>query len=625
MNELSKQKPMDLKLVAEGEVYSYTTTEGVSVNVDIGRLKGLVKVQGNQKPPTTGEVILWASELYTNQLNPYTNDCWLVNFKNGWQPVVAEKIRLRRASMRQDYGGFCQGWIDKDGVRHAPGIDATVTQDAIVGMWGKFLRGDRLPLVHETYMNEYNQGMAKMGKKLTHIQKVNRDQGIRLCYPEVCGTLYTNNEMQGQEALPKQTATPEAASRSERRKGIKSVDTEAKKQELMSEFTFKLSSEIIEKDFIFLGLAGMMDPPRSEAEEAVKLCKTAGIRPVMITGDHPVTAQAVAKRLGIIDGADTAITGRELAEIPLDEFEKQVEHLGVYARVAPEQKLRIVTALQDKNHYVAMTGDGVNDAPALKKANIGIAMGITGTDVSKQASDMILLDDNFATIVKAVREGRRIYDNILKFITYSLTSNAGTIWVVFLAPFLGLPLPLLPIQILWMNLLCDSLPGLALTTEPADTTIMRRAPRPYDEGVFSQGRGAFIFKFGLLIGITVLIFQAVALKADMPWQTMLFSALVFGRLAIAMAVRSEHDSLFQLGFLSNKPLVGAIFITFVLQLAVVYFPALNQVFKTEPLSLSELAITLFLAAVVLPAAELEKLYRRNTGVKTGTKNCQYES
>lgn len=386
-----------------------------------------------------------------------------------------------------------------------------------------------------------------------------------------------------------------------------------------------LSSEIIETDLIFLGLAGMMDPPRTEAEDAIKLCKAAGIRPIMITGDHPVTAQAVAKQLGIIDGSDTAITGRELAEIPIDEFEKQVEHLKVYARVAPEQKLKIVTALQDNNQFVAMTGDGVNDAPALKKANIGIAMGITGTDVSKQASDIILLDDNFATIVKAVREGRRIYGNILKFITYSLTSNAGTIWVVFLAPFFGLPLPLLPIQILWMNLLCDSLPGLALTAEPADTDIMRRAPRPFDEGVFSQGRGAFILKFGFIIGITVLVFQAVAVRSSMPWQTMLLSALVFGRLAVAMAVRSENDSLFRLGFLSNKPLAGAVFITLTLHLAVVYSPLLNQVFKTEPLSLSELATTLCLASVVLPVTELEKLYRRSNDVKTGTKSCQYES
>ena len=386
-----------------------------------------------------------------------------------------------------------------------------------------------------------------------------------------------------------------------------------------------MSSELIETNLIFLGLAGMMDPPRIEAKEAVALCKTAGIRPIMITGDHPVTAQAVAKKLGIIDGSDTVITGIKLAEIPFDEFENQVEHLGVYARVAPEQKLKIVRALQDKDQFVAMTGDGVNDAPALKKANIGIAMGITGTDVSKQAADIILLDDNFATIVKAVKEGRRIYDNILKFITYSLTSNAGTIWVVFLAPFIGLPLPLLPIHILWMNLLCDSLPGLALTAEPADTTIMKRAPRPFDEGVFSQGRGVFILKFGFIIGIIVLIFQALAVKSSMPWQTILFSALVFGRLAVAMAVRSESDSLLQTGLFSNKPLAGAILITFVLHMAIIYSPLLNQIFKTEPLTFGELAISLFLAAIILPIIELEKLYRRSLGLKTSAeKTCQNE-
>ncbi|MCP4716255.1 MAG: cation-translocating P-type ATPase [Deltaproteobacteria bacterium] len=386
-----------------------------------------------------------------------------------------------------------------------------------------------------------------------------------------------------------------------------------------------LSSEIIETDLIFLGLAGMMDPPRTEAEDAVKLCKAAGIKPIMITGDHPVTAQAIAKRLGISDGSETAITGRELAEIPFEEFEKQVKNLSVYARVEPEQKLKIVTSLQDKNQFVAMTGDGVNDAPALKKANIGIAMGITGTDVSKQASDIILLDDNFATIVKAVKEGRQIYDNILKFINYSLTSNAGTIWVVLLAPFFGLPLPLLPIQILWMNLLCDSLPGLALTAESANTNVMKRAPRPFNEGIFSQGRGAFILKFGFIIGITMLVLQTVAIRFSMPWQTMLFSALVFGRLAVAMAVRSENESLFRLGLLSNKPLAGAILLTLALHLAVVYSPSLNQIFMTEPLSLKELAISLCLAAVVLPLTELEKLFKRNKDIKAGMKICQNEA
>ena len=372
-----------------------------------------------------------------------------------------------------------------------------------------------------------------------------------------------------------------------------------------------ISPENVETGLTILGFAGMMDPPREEAKKAVALCKTAGIRPVMITGDHPITARTIAKRLGILDDDSKAITtGRELDKLPLEDFEKRVEHIRVYARVAPEQKLKIVKALQDKGQFIAMTGDGVNDAPAIKRANIGVAMGITGTEVAKEASSMILLDDNFATIVNAVKEGRRIYDNILKFIIYSMTSNAGTLWAIFLAPFFGLPLPLIPIQILWMNLLTDSLPGLALTAEPPEKNAMNRPPRHSDEGVFAHGRGFFIIKFGLVIGITALLFQAFAMKEDMPWQTMIFTALVIGRMAVAMAVRSEQDSLFKIGIFGNKPLLGAILLTFILQMSTVYVPFLNPVFHTEPLALYELMLTLALSSVVFFAVETEKLCKR---------------
>ncbi|MFH1976647.1 MAG: cation-translocating P-type ATPase [Pseudomonadota bacterium] len=373
-----------------------------------------------------------------------------------------------------------------------------------------------------------------------------------------------------------------------------------------------LTSEGVETGLTLIGIVGMMDPPRPEAQEAVAMCRSAGIRPVMITGDHPLTARVIAKRIGILEGDGKAVlTGRELDQLSLEEFENRVEKIQVYARVAPEQKLKIVKALQDKGQFVAMTGDGVNDAPALKRADIGIAMGITGTDVSKEASHMILLDDNFATIVKTVREGRRIFDNIRKFIKYTMTSNSGEIWTIFLAPFLGLPIPLLPIHILWINLVTDGVPGLALAAEPGEKNIMTRPPRHPQESIFTQGLGIHIIWVGLLMGAISLVTQAWFIhSSQIHWQTMVFTVLCLSQMGHVLAIRSERESFFQQGALSNKPLLWAVLLTFALQMATIYVPFLNPIFKTEPLSAGELIITLLLSSVVFLAVEIEKLVKR---------------
>jgi len=372
-----------------------------------------------------------------------------------------------------------------------------------------------------------------------------------------------------------------------------------------------VAPDTIERELTFLGLVALIDPPRPEVPQAVADCLTAGIIPVMITGDHPGTAQAIARRLGIARDETTVVTGSELAQMSDIQFARIVESVRVYARVTPKQKLRIVKALQERGEFVAMTGDGVNDAPALKRAGIGVAMGKRGTDVAREAADMVLLDDDFATIVRVVQAGRRIFDNIRKFIKYTMSSNAGEIWTLFLAPFLGLPIPLLPIHILWINLVTDGLPGLAFTAEPAEPGIMQRPPRPPNENIFARGMWQYILWVGLLIGGLSIASQAWALSRGVEyWQTVVFTVLTISQLFHSLAVRSESTSLFTIGLFSNPAMLGAVLLTVLLQLMVIYLPAFNSIFHTQPLPLFDLMVCLLLSSLVLVAVEIQKWLAR---------------
>jgi Ca2+-transporting ATPase len=379
----------------------------------------------------------------------------------------------------------------------------------------------------------------------------------------------------------------------------------------LTERPVNVTAASVETGLSFLGLVGLLDPPRAEAAEAVRMCQSAGITVVMITGDHPSTAGAIAQTLGIIEDGAVVMTGQEMDAIPEARFVDRVDEVRVYARVAPEQKIRIVKALQARGEFVCMTGDGVNDAPALRRADIGVAMGRGGTDVAREAAHMVLLDDNFATIVGAVREGRRIYDNLRKFIRYALTGNAGEIWALVLAPMVGLPIPLLPIHILWVNLVTDGLPGLALAAEPTERGVMQRPPRPPTESIFAHGLWQHAIWVGLLIGGATLAVQAWAwTTGHAHWQTMAFTVLTLSQMGHVLSIRSERDSFFSQGPLSNMPLLGAVLLTFALQMATIYIPFLQPIFKTDALSAAELGVCFTASTVVFMGVEIEKWLTR---------------
>jgi Ca2+-transporting ATPase len=353
-------------------------------------------------------------------------------------------------------------------------------------------------------------------------------------------------------------------------------------------------SSALETGLIFIGLIGMLDPPREEAGDAVRKCRLAGIKPVMITGDHKLTAVAIAKELDIYREGETVLTGTELDAMDDRGLEQVAGDVSVYARVSPKHKLMIVRALKKLGHIVAMTGDGVNDAPAVKEADIGVAMGMTGTDVTKEASSMMLLDDNFATIIAAIEEGRVIYNNIRKFIRYMLACNIGEVLTMFIGMLAGLPIPLLPIQILWVNLVTDGLPAVALGFDPPERDVMRRPPREPGESIFSNGLAGIILFRGVLIGLTTLAVFATMLfyTGDIAGaRTGAFVTLVLTQLIHVFECKSETRSLFQINLLDNIYLVLAVLCSLVMILGVVYIPSLQAIFKTVPLDLTGWLVT----------------------------------
>jgi len=387
-------------------------------------------------------------------------------------------------------------------------------------------------------------------------------------------------------------------------------------KELDGGFKKGMPCEAVESKLTFAGLIAMIDPPREEVKFAIKQCKTAGIQTVMITGDHKNTAVAIAKDLGFFNQDSLALTGEELDKMGDDELLSKINKIPVYARVSPENKLRIVSTWRKRGDIVAMTGDGVNDAPAVKEADVGVAMGITGTDVTKEVSDMVVTDDNFASIVAAVEEGRGIYDNIKKFIHYLLSCNIGEILVMFVSSLIGFPPPLLPIHILWVNLVTDGLPALALGVDPVDPNIMKYPPRPTAEPVVTKERAVLMFTQGCFIAFCSLLAFSLVLFIEKEGlnraRTAAFVVLACSQLFHSFNCRSMVESLFKLGIFTNKNLVYATSVSFILQMSVVYVPFLQKVFKTEPLSLFDWILVVGISSFPLWGMEIVKYLRRKS-------------
>ena len=417
------------------------------------------------------------------------------------------------------------------------------------------------------------------------------------------------------EITPERYASVERANNDLAQKGLRVLGVAYR---VLPDVPEPANVETVERDLVFVGMVGLIDPARPEAKEAVRVARAAGIRPMMITGDHPLTALAIARELGIAGPDDRVLTGQQLARMSVQELEAEVEHVAVFARVSPEHKLNIVQALQNRGHVTAMTGDGVNDAPALKRADIGVAMGITGTAVSKEAADMVIVDDNFATIVSAVEEGRTIYDNVRRFIKYLLASNTGELIVLLATQLIaGMTIPLTTLQILWMNLITDGIPALALGVEKTERGSMTRPPYLPNESLFGRGLGRHILIVGSLLGLTGVALAYWAWSTDIraangnpAWNTMVFMFLTIAQMGHALSLRSHRESLFRIGLRGNRLLIGAVVVTVLLQLVAVYSPFFNSVFNTNPLTVEQLILCLVLSSIVFWGVELEKLLMR---------------
>lgn len=457
----------------------------------------------------------------------------------------------------------------------------------------------RMPRISEIPFDSNRKMMTtihKIGNKYRVITKGAPDVLLEKCQKQMSGSL---GKEQMIEKLQIQRENEKMAG-----KALRVIAVGYKDLDFLPQ---KIDTYTIEDNLIFVGLIGMIDPPREGVKEAVRTCKKAGIKTVMITGDHIATAKAIAKELNILEAKDKAITGQELDKMTKQELEKTIAQYSVFARVTPEHKVRIVKAWQKTGAVVAMTGDGVNDSPALKNADIGIAMGKNGTDVAKNAADMILADDNFVTIVEAVKQGRTIYDNIKKAIHFLIATNIGEIVTIFMGLVLGLKSPLLAIQLLWINLVTDSLPAIAIGLEPPDKDIMNRKPVSSRKGIFADGLWNKIVVEGIMIGMLTLVAFSIGNKffGLEVGRTMAFLSMGLLELVHSFNIKSEQ-SIFKIGILENKFLIGSFILGTIIQISVALIPALAEIFKLVPLNQTQWMITILISLLPIPIMEIQK-------------------